>query len=614
VADPEREDETAAQPRAKVLQPTLPFASEPPALVPARMVNEILYCERLFYLEWAQGEFDDNAFTVEGRSVHQRVDKPGRTRKRAAAAPERTEEERPYQTRSVWLASERIGLTAKIDILDEDADGRALPIEYKRGRPPDVPEGAYLPERAQICAHVLLLREHGYTCDEGAIYFAGSRQRVPIDITDDLIATTLGAVRRARELALGGRIPPPLVDSPKCNGCSLVGICLPDEVNLLELLREAEPYNDATADIHDAASGSGDLETRPPSETPRARARPLAVACDERQPLYVSDQGAFVGLDAHCLVVKPREGERVEVRLPNTSQVCVFGRVQVSTQTIRALLERGIPLVFFTYGGWFLGRTVAHDSKNIELRIAQYAAARDAEVSLHLSRGFVASKILNTRTLLRRNSADANATALFELKQFSRKAMEASSCASLLGIEGTAARAYFGAFRDMLGERALRDGAFDLDGRNRRPPRDPINALLSLAYSLLTKDFSIALASAGLDPMLGFFHQPRFGRPALALDLMEEFRPLVADSVVIAAINTGVVDKEDFLSHPGGCALRAPARRRFLLAYERRMQQEITHPLFGYRVSYRRLLELQARLLSRFLLGEIDHYPSFRTR
>jgi CRISPR-associated protein Cas1 len=565
------------------------------------MVNEILYCERLFYLEWAQGEFDDNAFTVEGRSVHQRVDEPGKTRKKPTPDAREGEDERPYRSRSVWLSSDRLGVTAKIDVVDEESDGRAVPIEYKRGRAPEVPEGAYLPERAQVCVHVLLLREHGYACPEGVLYFAGNRQRVTIDITDELIATTLAAIARARELAASARIPPPLVDSPKCNGCSLVGICLPDEVHLLERLAKEDPANDTIE------------EDERPAE-PECAIRPLAAASDEKQPLYVSDQGAYVRLDARCLIVKPREGDPVEVRLPNTSQVCLFGNVQVSTQTIRALLERGVPLVYFTYGGWFLGRTSGLDSKNVELRIAQHAAAADADVCLRLARGFIVSKILNCRTMLRRNCDAPDGTALFELKQFARKAEDAASIESLLGFEGTAARAYFGSFGGMLGQRSLASGAFDLDGRNRRPPRDPINALLSLAYSLLTKDFAITLGTVGLDPMLGFLHRPRFGRPALALDLMEEFRPLVADSVVVNAVNTGVVDETDFQFHGPSCALRANARRRFILAYERRMQQVVTHPVFGYRVSYRRVLELQARLLSRVLLGEIDALPAFRTR
>ena len=236
---------------------------------------------------------------------------------------------------------------------------------------------------------------------------------------------------------------------------------------------------------------------------------------------------------------------------------------------------------------------------------------RDATIVLRLARQCVVSKILNSRTMLRRNAEHADETVLFELKQLARKASEAVSLESLLGVEGAAARTYFGAFSQML---CAKVGKFELDGRNRRPPRDPVNALLSFAYSLLTKDFALAIQISGLDPLLGFYHQPRFGRPALALDLMEEFRPLVADSTVIGAINTGVIGADDFVYALGACSLSPAGRKRFLLAYERRMDQLVTHPTFGYRISYRRVLEVQARLLWRHLLGELDEYPAFRTR
>ncbi|WP_242515779.1 CRISPR-associated endonuclease Cas1 [Sorangium cellulosum] len=251
------------------------------------------------------------------------------------------------------------------------------------------------------------------------------------------------------------------------------------------------------------------------------------------------------------------------------------------------------------------------------------AGLREGEAPLALAqlrggqsfaRGVVVSKIKNARTMLRRNHAAAEPAVLSELDQLARKAAEAPSLASLLGLEGTAARAYFGAFPGMLkGPDEVR-GAFDLEGRNRRPPRDPVNALLSLAYALLAKDLAVTLGTVGLDPLLGFYHQPRFGRPALALDLMEELRPIVADSVVVAAINNGVIAPDDFQRHGDAVALRPAGRKKFLMAYERRMDQLVTHPVFGYRISYRRVLEVQARLLARVLLGEVGAYPSFRTR
>jgi len=612
-------DSPAEALRAKPLPRRLPLAGSPPDLVPARMINEALYCERLLYLEWAQGEFADNAFTVEGRVAHRRADRPGGNLppppaeappSDEASAEETSSEQPPYEARTVWLSSERLGITAKIDVVEGDADGRVVPIEYKRGKTPDLPEGAYLPERAQLCAQVMLLRDHGYRCDEGAIYFAGSRQRVTIVIDDALMATTLATVARAKELTTRVDPPPPLMDSPKCNGCSLVGICLPDEINLLRRVEQAE--SDAPPERVLEPSVSTDDFTE--EVTGRPPLRRLQPASDDKVPLYVQDQGARITLDGDCLVVQGRKTLRTEARLPNTSHVALYGNVQITAQALRALLERNVPVSFLSYGGWYYGRATGFDSKNVELRIAQHRAAVDPEFCLRVARGLVASKARNCRTLLRRNHAAPPLVVLSELEQLARKAEATESLEALLGIEGTAARSYFGAFTGMLKGDAALSGAFDLVGRNRRPPKDPINALLSFVYSLLAKDFALALSATGLDPLLGFYHQPRFGRPALALDLMEEFRPLVADSVVIGALNGGSFGSEDFITHPSGVAMRPAARRRLLLAYERRMDQLIAHPVFGYRISYRRVLEVQARLLGRCLLGEIGEYPAFRTR
>lgn len=589
-------DADGGTPSARAKSLPLRPAPETDELIPARMVNEVLYCERLFYLERVQGEFEDNAFTVDGRAVHKRADKPGGRLPDAPGAetPERDpsdhddEGQPPYVARSVWLSSERLGLTAKIDVVEGTESGTVVPIEYKRGSAPDVPEGAYLPERAQLCAHVLLLREHGYRCQDAALYFAKNKRRVPIVVDDQLERTTLAAVSRAKELQAAGRLPPPLVDSPKCNGCSLVGICLPDEVNLLTHLGEVPAANEAE---------------------PKAIRR-LHPPRDDRIPVYVQEHGARVGLDGEVLSIKSPKGEAVEARLPNTSQLCLMGNVQISTQAMRALFDRGIPVAYFTTGGYFVGRALGHDSNNVELRTAQYRGADDPQLCLTLARGWTASKIRNSRTLLRRNAESPEPVVLGELEQLAKKAEQAESLQTLLGIEGTAARFYFGAFTGML----TKDMGFELEGRNRRPPRDPVNALLSLAYALLTKDFTFAIASAGLDPLRGFYHQPRFGKPALALDLMEEFRPLLADSTVVGVINQGIVTPEDFQRHPTGVALLPAARRRFILAYQRRLDQLIAHPVFGYRISYRSVLEVQARLLGRVLLGEIPEYPSFRTR
>ncbi len=581
------------------------------------MINEVLYCERLAYLEWAQSEFADNVYTVDGRVVHRRVDEG-----RGAKMPDdAADEPPPFVARSVYLSSERLGMTAKIDIVEGEG-GEVVPVEYKRGEVPNIPSGAYLPERAQVCAHVLLLREHGYRVERAEIWYAKDRRRVPIAIDETLIERTMAAVETLRSLATRGEIPPPLEQSPKCRGCSLVGICLPDEVHLLRGLRgealdapvEDEPeqltlFGDAFGPLAKDPWGLVGGEPEPP---PQPAVRKLVPGRDERVPLYVQAQGAKLSLDGDRLLVRSGGGVIADARLPQASQVALFGSPQISTQALAACMERDIPVVFFSAGGWFRGRTVGHGSKNIELRMQQHRAAIDATFALTVARTIVAAKIRNSRTLLRRNHEAPSAVLLNELEALAKKSEQVESIASLLGLEGTAAREYFGAFGGMLKGEA--GATFDMNGRNRRPPKDPVNALLSLAYALLVKDCVLAISVVGLDPLLGFLHQPRYGRPALALDLMEEMRPLIADSVVLTALNTAVVVEDDFVLTPVGCALKPPGRKRFIAAYERRMDQLVTHPLFGYRLSYRRLLELQARLLSRVLLGELDAYPAFRTR
>ncbi len=204
---------------------------------------------------------------------------------------------------------------------------------------------------------------------------------------------------------------------------------------------------------------------------------------------------------------------------------------------------------------------------------------------------------------------------LDNLRLDARNAQRIGSIQELLGVEGAAASRYFGAFANLLKrDDNVRTLAFDFTRRNRRPPPDPINALLSYAYALLTRAWTVALTAVGFDAYRGFYHQPRYGRPALALDLMEPFRPLIADSCVIQAVNNGEVRPSDFVMAAGSAALTPDGRKRFIGTFERRLAHEVTHPLFGYKVSYRRLLELQARLLGRHLLGEIPEYPNFMTR
>lgn len=551
-------------------------------LLPARMLNEFAYCPRLCYLEWVQGEFADSVDTVEGRLRHRTVDRERQRQKPAAEEPK--EEREKIHERSVHLTSDRLGLTAKVDLIEGEGN-RVTPVDYKRGKRPHVPQGAYEPERVQVCAQGLILRDNGLECVEGVIYFAGSRERVRVEFDEALVTRTLELATQMAEVAQGGLIPPPLEDSPKCPRCSLVGICLPDEVRLLKGARQ---------------------EAMEP--------RLLFPARDDALPLHVQHQGARVRKDGNVLQIWDEDALLAEARLEEVSHLVLFGGIQVSTPVIHELCHRGIPISYLSHGGWLYGITHGLWHKNVELRRCQYDAAADPTRSLALARGFVRAKIANCRTLLRRNHPNPSESLLRDLKDDMEKAGEATRMDTLLGIEGTAAHRYFSAFGGMLRGGDAPAATFDFQQRNRRPPRDPVNAMLSFAYALLTREWTATLQAVGFDPYLGFYHQPRYGRPALALDLMEEFRPLIGDSVVLTAVNNGEVKPDDFISAMGSVSLTAAGRTRFIQAYERRMSQEITHPIFGYKISYRRVLEVQARLLGRHLTGELPEYPSFMTR
>jgi CRISPR-associated protein Cas1 len=547
-------------------------------LLPVRMLNEFTYCPRLFHLEWVQREWADSADTVDGKRVHKRVDKPSARGLQAADEDEPDATLFTQHARSVDLGDAELGLIARIDLVEADGD-MATPIDYKRGKRPDVPGGAYEPERVQVCAQGLLLRAHGFRSEHGILYFAGSRERVEVPFTDALVERTLALRDQARAAAAAAQPPAPLVDSPKCPRCSLVSICLPDEQNAL-LGRSTEGI------------------------------RPLISLNDDALPLHVQEYGAVVSKDAAELVIKRKGAELERVRVKDVSRINLHGSAHITLPALRVALDNGIPVGLFTHGGWYYGRVQGHDHKNILLRQAQFATAREPTRCLAIARRLVCAKIKNSRVMLRRNCRVLDRSVLDDLAGHARRASHAESLETLLGIEGSAARLYFQHFSGMLRQ----DVPFSFDTRNRRPPRDPINALLSFAYALLTAEWTATLSTVGFDPYQGFYHQPRYGRPSLSLDLMEEFRPIIADSVVIGAVNNGVLDENDFVVTATAAALTSAARKRFLQAFERRLDELVTHPVFGYRLSYRRVLDVQARLFARHLTGEIDEYPEFVTR
>lgn len=589
--------------------------SQDQELLPVRMLNEYAYCPRLFHLMHVEGRWADNVYTEEGRDVHRRVDRldhvlpdPDATATAGAASgrrgrgrkqpPRDDGDERPTISRSVKLGSDSLQLIAKLDLVSTDGD-EAVPVETKRGRVPDTPERSWEPERVQLMAQGLLLRENGYRSDHGVLYFAGSRTRVDVPFTTDLEAKTRELIAEAKRATRRTDMPAPLEDSPKCPGCSLNGICLPDETLALQALEKPEA-------VRGPENRSGD-ETDTRSEVRR-----LYPPRENALPFYVQEQGAKIGKRKSELVVRKQGEEIAKVRLKDVSQVVLLGNVQISTQTLHLLCEAGVPVVLFSTGHWFYGIATGITLRNAYNREAQFRASADPIRRIEFARSVVQAKAANQRTVLRRNVSPTPADVVARMAALIRKVPHATE-AELLGLEGGIAAHYFGNFGRALKPRDF-DAEWDFEKRNRRPPRDPINALLSFGYAILAKECAVALLAEGLDPWWGLYHRPRHGRPALALDLMEEFRPLVVDSAVLTAVNTGMVTRRSFRRSRAECMLTPDGRKGFLRAYESRMDHLVTHPLFGYRCSWRSIIRVQARLLAGWLRGDVPEYTPMRTR
>ncbi|MGE5591414.1 MAG: CRISPR-associated endonuclease Cas1 [Bacillota bacterium] len=328
--------------------------------------------------------------------------------------------------------------------------------------------------------------------------------------------------------------------------------------------------------------------------------------------LYVTDRETELVRRGERVLVR-RQGKVVaDVPLVQVDQVVIFGNNSLSTPLISLFLEAQVPVSFLSFNGRFRGRLQPAFSKHAVLRQAQHRASANPTQTLELARRFVVGKIHNQRARLLRAERAGNASTADvarSLAQLIPIAERASDLDSLRGAEGLAARAYFSVMPELVGRHG-----FSFERRTRRPPRDPVNAMLSFSYSLLQSTVDAAVNAVGFDPYTGYLHGTRYGKPSLVLDLMEEFRPVIADAVVTALINKRMVGPSDFVERFGAVEMGDAARRAFLQAYEDKVRDEIKHPIFGYKVSLRRCVELQARILAKTLLGELERYEPFRIR
>ncbi|MCL6445944.1 MAG: CRISPR-associated endonuclease Cas1, partial [Alicyclobacillus sp.] len=556
--------------------------------IPIRMLNELAYCERLYHLMHVQGLFEESADTMEGMFQHKRAE----LRQRPSDMGPGVWEEAPQ---SLYLGDEELGIVGKLDAIRRRDDGTWEPFESKHASSPKegetfrvgewTLEGVAWPnDQIQLCAQGLLLRANGFPSESGKIFYRGNRKMVRVMFSEPLIELTRTTIRRAHQLEREP-MPLPLRQSNKCFRCSLNAICLPDETN--HLLGSTDDSHPEEGTIRDIVTRRNDLAT-----------------------VYVTGQGSKVGISGFELIITQPDGERTSLPMKDVRHISLFGNVQMSTQLIHECLERGIFVSYLTSSGKLLGMAHPVITKNIAVRRAQFINFDNVETCLHLARNVIRAKILNQRTMLRRNASGMDKKLLKELINAADLVFLKQDLGGVLGVEGWAAKLYMQSFPSMLKISDVPPGEIVMNGRNRRPPRDPVNALLSLAYSLLSREVYAAVVAVGLDPLLGFYHQMEPGRPALVLDMMEPFRAIIADSVVLRVLNTGEITWNDFYIGPESCALKDKGRRTFYIAFERRMHEMVSHTIFGYRMSYRRILELEVRLLSRYLMGELpDYHP-----
>lgn len=428
--------------------------------------------------------------------------------------------------------------------------------------------------RVQLTLQVQALADMGFRVGGQAVYFTTSRERVPVELTDDDITLARNAVLDTRATVASPDAPAPLEDDPRCTACSHAGVCLPDERSLVSVPRR------------------------------------IVVADPDTQVLHLSTPGSRASTRRGRIEVTKQGESLASVPLERVQALVAHGNVDVSGALIRELLWRRLTVVWCSSNGRVVGWAASAAGPNGAARPRQHLAS--AMGHLELAREFVSAKIANQATMLRRHGDAPDGVS--RLRALQHRARSAESVAVLFGIEGDAAAVYFRSFTTMF-TATVRDVVGNgFTTRTRRPARDPVNSALNFCYGLLVGDILRAVVACGLDPHAGFLHSSERNKPALVLDLCEEFRAPVADSVVLGAFNNGELKESSFSDVLGVVNLRETGRRALISAYERRVQTEFRHPLFGYSLTWRRAMEVQARLVLGVIDGTQDSYAGIRVR
>lgn len=524
--------------------------------IPISTVLHTAFCPRRTWLE-AAGEKSDSVQLHYGTIKHERLDDPTSSR--------------PGEQRARQVHSSALGVHGRCDLIRQVDDGievietKSTPVRWKA----EVTDA----QRVQLALQTICLEEAGEHVVSSAVWFSDHRKRVPVEIDTDLRARATELVRETREICESVTAPPPLIDDRRCAKCSHLSICLPDERQLVEVdVRRVHASNPDASIVH------------------------------------LVQPGARASIKDGRLVVRYRGEEIGSVPIERVAGVVVYGNVDISSALIRELHWQDRSIVWCSGTGRVYGWSQSGAGPNGLQRVKQHLASDQG--NLPLIREIISAKIANQATLLRRNSsADVS-----ELRRLQTDALKARTQGELFGIEGLAAARYFSEFAGMLKSRTPSSWLASWPGRTGHHAIDPINALLNYAYGILLSDVVRAIVATGLDPHAGFLHSSSRNKPALALDLMEEFRAPVADSCVLAAINGGTLKESDLSNITGEIRLTPTGRKKLVQAYEQRAQTEFQHPLFGYSVSWRRAMEVQARLVLGVIDGTQLEYRGIKTR
>lgn len=525
--------------------------------LPISLVLHTVFCPRRTWLE-VNGERTDTYQMQAGSSAHKKVDDPSSSRSE--------------QVRAVDIRSSDLGIHGRVDVVDLKND-RVRLVEYK-ATPVRVKPLVTEANRIQLALQKMCLEEGGQTVDEAAVRFVDHNKTVPVEIDEELKGSARSMIELTRSIIDSSEAPHPLEDDRRCSRCSHIDVCLPDERKGKEVARR----------IH-AADPDG-------------------------QVLHLTEQGSRASVKAGRLVVS-HSGEKVgEVPLERVHGVIIHGNIDLSGALIRELMWRNQSIVWCSSTGRVYGWSQPADGPNGLARTQQRVIFGDGGLSI--AREMISSKVLNQATMLRRNRK--HALEVESVRARGKAAIQCTSKEELFGVEGEAASIYFSEFDSMLKDSALEYYGFEWKGRKGRGATDPLNILLNYSYSLLTSECVRALLSCGLDPHSGVLHSSNRNKPALALDLMEEFRPLIADSVVIGLINRKEFPKGGFSRVGTGLRLSPAGRKSLIKSFESRVQTEITHPVFGYKVTWRRAIEVQARMVLGVIDGSQIEYKGVRTR